>query len=1018
MRSQSTIKRIVATILIAGKAFTSELDAFEVFLSSIKELTLYYRSGSGKSQRAISNNWYVRYQHKNINKGKGFETFKSQYQPILSVVSTTHEGIYMRTFQEHWLDINANAEENTFIQPIFEVGTGNQILASAMNDNETLLTVALWNDTLLTIDLSKSQPKKPYIVKKFDIKVKLGGEDSKTTTIGLIPYTNYIVFSPNRFQFYKMDRITGEVKFSSRSFLDSMGHLVHPTPTHRPDIDPHNPNKYKDPRVNQRIVKLTELTYLVGTASKNGVNVLIDWVTMKVIKYWSLRDFNPTIEGDESSYVVRSICYFGGTPQTHIYPFLASKVIDKLYLFHGIHRNIVDDLDLPKKSLSGSLRWINCTSYLYILQMDVVSDNKNIFGSYFLNLGQFNLIPHFLKQKSIELDLRFRKSNLISFDNKIEESPTFYEIYNQTNYLFLFMYSDSRSLHVRPPPFNWDVCDDPELIFDGTMNFYMLYGSYMKCMGYCHYGFSNFPHNLEKRSLLIECMRFSCENPSEMPHMKPIRKIDQETGQVETNFGEACPEKYKLKETEKKMANDNGCEPGFNLDNYGVCRECNSVYYSTDYNNFDLNDPDNFAVSDCLFFNLINLNFDYFGNSFFHYTRTILNEFLEYKGYPKGKRFFKSLFTDKFTFEATGKVFEDDMRVPAKYYVMKASKKEILLKSCYLVTFNYNLRPMYSVKTKEGYFMEEIKNDRTGQAISQKGLYEESSPLETFYCKKTCPDGFYYDFYSISCRACSYGCAFCVKFDECSKCIPGLKLNFRPKHKIHQIAEEDINKCRHGCQFGTYQTAFDGKCTECADNCLECQDSLFTLKEGYKRGVDSPSYCTKCSEFDSKGSLLYIDFETGRCLDSCEGSNKYSKEVNGRGFGMALYCYSCNQRCQKCSPSLVDQCLECKVGFILSEDNKCLGRMETIDFKQYFAFFVGVVVVIFCIFLSCVMRWLYQSGDEDSSSQLDKKSNKKGLELNQRRVGHLDIDKADLEILNLRTDKENWEVSLILFCSS
>ena len=641
MNRQPTLKWILALLFSISNVMASDHDAFKVFLRSIKEVTLYYRSTSGKNQKVIANNWYVRYEKNTNSKGKGFETFKSQYQPILSVVSTTKEGIYLRTFKQHWLDINANSEENTSIEPIFEVGTGNEILCSIMNDNETLLTVALKNDTLMTIDLRKSLPKRSFVVNIYSIEVQLGGEDSKTTAIGLIPYTNYLVFSPNRFQFYKMDRLTGEVKYSNRSYLDSLGHIVHPTPTHHPKIDPHNPNKFKDPKVNQRIVKLTELTYFVGTATKNGVNVLVDWVTMKVIKYWSLKDINPVIEGDQSSYIVRSICYFGGTPQTHIYPLLASRVIDKLYLFHGIHRNIVDGLDLPKKSLSGSVRWINGTSYVYILQTDVVGDNKNRFGSYFLNLGQFTQKkPIFMKQKHLNLELRFQKSNLISFDNKIEESITFFEIYNQTNFLFLFMYSDTRSLHIRPPPFNWDLCKDTYTNYDAQLDFLMLYGSYMSCESDCQGGFSVVLHKEhQNRSLLIECRRYSCEK-DKVPHMTYY--YDEATNDY--TYEGYC-EKYQLKEAEKDLAHENGCDPGYNLDNYGICRECDSHIFAKKENeegeqvtDYSLSAPKNFAVSDCLFFNEFNQKFDSLGESVFHYQRGMTELFFGLKGYDKKKK--------------------------------------------------------------------------------------------------------------------------------------------------------------------------------------------------------------------------------------------------------------------------------------------------------------------------------------------------------------------------------------------
>ena len=148
----------------------------------------------------------------------------------------------------------------------------------------------------------------------------------------------------------------------------------------------------------------------------------------------------------------------------------------------------------------------------------------------------------------------------------------------------------------------------------------------------------------------------------------------------------------------------------------------------------------------------------------------------------------------------------------------------------------------------EGYYLELIEKDTTDQAKNQVGLYGNESVLNTYYCKKDCEEGFYYDFNSISCRRCPFGCSSCHRYELCDQCVPGFMLYQTPQHgSMHQVDKEMVNHCHIGCQHGFYLKGFNGTCLECDENCLECIDSVFTLKEEFVRTVSRESYCLRCA---------------------------------------------------------------------------------------------------------------------------------------------------------------------------
>ena len=126
------------------------------------------------------------------------------------------------------------------------------------------------------------------------------------------------------------------------------------------------------------------------------------------------------------------------------------------------------------------------------------------------------------------------------------------------------------------------------------------------------------------------------------------------------------------------------------------------------------------------------------------------------------------------------------------------------------------------------------------------GFYLRPSSSE---CKDTCPSGFYGDSATRKCKACTVeGCKDCVDANSCKECNSG-----------RYWMESPTVKCLVGCPEGwfgdqgskTCKTCQEG-CKKCSElsNCFECQQDGYYKDEKSKQCRKCGSGCKKCSGTD------------------------------------------------------------------------------------------------------------------------------------------------------------------------
>ena len=478
------------------------------------------------------------------------------------------------------------------------------------------------------------------------------------------------------------------------------------------------------------------------TSSNSGINALIDWSTMTVVKYFSMKDRIEKVEDVGMNYKIRSICYFGGTPQGQLYPFVGSTVIKELHLFSGINRNMLGSIALQMRSYDAHINWINHTSYIYILQENMFGEPSYSFDSYVVNLGPYSLERAIFSRILTKFfNVKFHNSKLLSFDSDITKNEIYDEIYDNLDTFYLFMYTSGNTINIAVPPLYWDVCNSQTL---ANVDRRMYYGRFRNCgeTGY-HLGFVTRPNTgLKNDEIFIQYKRAECDEEWGVMHIKNTNNP------ADWKYG--CKERYNLTEKETSLANDNGCHPGFNLDSSGICRQCNLIGYSFT--------KVLFYPSDCLLWIHFEGVFDdTLTYSYYHYNQSMLNTKFYYKGFTGEEYYYRRIFKEKVDEE--GKMISpiEDFSTFLGEVIIRQSKSMLLLKRCYWLLNSTETTPRYQVEVLNGFEMEKISNDPTGQATSQIGLYGGESQLSSYYCSKVCSQGYYYDFDSISCRRCNYG---------------------------------------------------------------------------------------------------------------------------------------------------------------------------------------------------------------------------------------------------------------------
>ena len=251
---------LVYLLLIISKELVQCVPAYQIYKKKRNKIDLNLNSTISEQKTFLGVNWFIEY--KMILDAS--QNMRIRYDPLIRIAAVTDKEIYLKKFLKSWFDLDKDKPFNRAISPLFSTTNENKITAYHMNDNQTYLVAALQNLTVLTFDLSKEPTTtkdkppvlEPVMIFNATYVNQEGGEMIRS--IYLIPYTNHLILSPNRFQVFKIDQISGEELMQKRSFLDSTEFILGPIPTHRASIDPHNPSKSADKRVNARITKMTE----------------------------------------------------------------------------------------------------------------------------------------------------------------------------------------------------------------------------------------------------------------------------------------------------------------------------------------------------------------------------------------------------------------------------------------------------------------------------------------------------------------------------------------------------------------------------------------------------------------------------------------------------------------------------------------------------------------------------------------------------------------------------------------
>ena len=308
-------------------------------------------------------------------------------------------------------------------------------------------------------------------------------------SIAIIPYKDWLLFSPSRFSFYKIDRKTGKEVSRVRSPIDSVIDIAIPVPTHRRKRDPHGPLLRKDPEISERLKLIFEVPYFIATGSTSSTNALIDWTTMAPMYYFSLSIYDAKGFNDQL-YLVGSICFFGGIPQTQTYLLSPDFLSSDVEILRATHRHRLGVVILPEASKYKIMKWVNQTFYVYILQKELANRSPNRPRTFFMDHGPFmNLDHQFLLEEQYILQDEFDNLNMITFRFN-PDLPILFPEKNlgRTDNLFLLASSISDSIVIRPNPLKSDIYCGKNILFSlKSYRARMLHGGFIDCLYGCRF---------------------------------------------------------------------------------------------------------------------------------------------------------------------------------------------------------------------------------------------------------------------------------------------------------------------------------------------------------------------------------------------------------------------------------------------------------------------------------------------------------------------------------------------------
>ena len=956
--------------------------AYKIYQSLDKQVS-FRISSRFPQQKYLHTNHFVKYKKKSKDLKEGLENQDERGDGYLNFLVIGQKGIYIKELQKPWEDFQPAAMSNKDMRVLKQINSTDYIMSCQMISNETIFSVFYSNFTVEVLELVEDSSKSDQVYKlstkhSFDVLYeKEVVRNSSVRPIEAIPYSDYILFSPNRFLLYKANRLTGQLQ-KQKAFLDATRYIRCPTATFRHKDNPHNPKRIRRKWLSDQSHKLGTEPRCVLTGHSvptNPTNVVIDWTTMKPVAYWNLGLMGGYPE--DRANVVESITFFGGIPSASMYVFTTMRSEKYVFLFDTItNRQIHKYFDFQKAG-SKIVNWINGTLYVSVYirtpTVNFPGGSQLVFLKIF-GPKSYRVYNNYVKNMNDKAINNYAIARVFLEDGGNEHGKDQFDGYEDLDEYYLGYYIMSNELHVEPPVISWDHClgraaESTKSSSKGNLDGRMLYGRYRVCEacvdGYVNQatGNRNLSEFREKNRTLISCQKKDC-NPVKIQSKNQINTIEVEVAAsvhsiqvfIQKSVIEQCVARYEVPAAERGFVNDNGCSPGFNRDYFGVCRNCFSA--GRDH------------ISNCLFFTVITaIREDYTAN-IMKYDASRYNQRVIFKGFEElGKIVdYKSLyFWDSSRSEYTS-IGKDRKTTTTVWKDQQVAGSEL----CYRLDLSSSDKEGYMAMPARGYRLEPMKKFPWIDTTAQKAKYPNGT-LNNMICVKYCEVGKYYEFESMTCRKCGLGCAECHKFDTCDVCIPGFSLVKKPIFRALDRGFE-VETCLPGCQKGFYQKRFNGTCFECPKGCEVCRDrsieELTRISQEEVQKLGSSAFCTICEKpGDNKTSIL-MDNYTGKCIESCSGDGKVVTKRKTFWFGDSpegyeyQICSRCHDpRCKKCSTPHPDGCLECQNGLFLEKDPKgstdCLKFTQLNKFRSliFFGFLTFSVILISLAICAVGLKW-------------------------------------------------------------
>jgi hypothetical protein len=851
-----------------------------------------------------------------------------KFDPFLTIGGVTTEGVFKKKTEERFQNyVDKEIFRGVEYEEIFVADKDNQIAVAETVGGSSIVTIALKDHTIKVIDLVQSEPQKPFIMAEFqpDVDPEI---PSIIKSLLTPPHQDFLLFSPNIYEFYKMDKNDGSVT-KVRNMIDGVRHLLSPVPTALPEKDNFQTASMEDPEVNERIRTSSASPYFMGTGDTNGLNFVADWTTMQPIFYfWSrpygVNVFVPNLDlGFVETDVILGITYVGHLPRLNMFAYvITDETVNNINFATTYHERVGNVLTFNGAKVYN-LQWINTTSYLLAFK----TDRSNLW--YDIDTGGSFTATSF--------QIPYQKVDIFSIDLEYGGlTDSYFDYFFGSITLF-----ESGFLYLANNHADWKECND---FSSGGKT----YGRYRVCSS-CHYVYEQAdsselagdPGNEFYRNCKVD----SCPAGQQM-HSTYLNDDDY--------YVHECLDEYIMPEIEKSYANDNGCQPGFNkFSRYDRCIECEHYLISSSgFIDIGLTD---LSYSTCYTLNQFRDIFPaFYPLPIWNYTKDQLQTEYWIKGSANSQpqTYEKLYFEDKLGEVFLASNFEVNHENVSRITIFRNQNITGYLKRCYrfeqeLTTDLNNVKYTFSVD----YPYEQKARADFPKIVSDVDL--GIPELDEFFCYLDCASiagvGYYYDYNLAYCRRCTKNCQRCTDLEDCQLCIPG----FNPKVEslYHPLSEEDDKKvCFKGCQPGFYLRVFYGHCFECEQNCLVCQDTYGLRIEN--TGLED-SACVKCTDETTRGQSLVLNSRTRKCIpkDECKvgGSTKLiiRNVTFQKTWALQEFCVQCEENCLACDELKYWECFECDSDYRL-ENGNCIF-IESSDFFLVFMISVGVIIVLIIV---------------------------------------------------------------------